>query len=185
MNIATIRPLGLRHTTVPGNRAGIPGPHAVGYERFPGPDATAEDPDYGDAIDATRQNPTWGGAAGEMISTTRDTNRFLRALVSGELLRPAQLRAMQRTVATSKEFRQNWPGARYGLGLMWVPTSCGGSWAPGGDNRGFQTRNGVTPDGRRSVMVTINTDSFQRDEGVPATKHDKTTALIDHALCGV
>lgn len=179
-----VRPLGLDQTTLPGTRAGVPGPHAVGYERFPGPGATAEDPRYGEAIDATRQNPSWGGAAGEIISTTRDTNRFLRALVRGELLRPDELAQMQRTVPTSADFRGNWPGARYGLGLMWVPNSCGGSWSHGGDIMGYKTRNGVSADGERSVMVTINTDSLKREPGVPAPEGDVTRRVIDHALCG-
>jgi D-alanyl-D-alanine carboxypeptidase len=178
-----IRPLGLHDTGTPGTSPFIPRPHAVGYERFPGPGATPDDPKYGEAIDATLLNPSWGGAAGEIISTPQDGNRFLRALVTGRVLRPAQLAAMQTTVPTDPEFRQNWPGSRYGLGLMWVPNSCGGSWSHGGDIQGFQTRNGVRPDGSRSVVVSMNTDSLMRRPGVPAPAHDVTIELIDHALC--
>jgi D-alanyl-D-alanine carboxypeptidase len=179
-----VRPLGLDGTTLPRTRAGVPSPHAVGYERFPGRDATPQDPDYGPAIDATRLNPSIGGAAGEIISTTDDTNRFLRALVRGELLRPAELAEMQRTVPTNEDFRQYLSGARYGLGLMRIRSSCGGYWSHGGDIMGFMTRNGVTDDGSRSVVVTLNTDSLQRDPGVPAPTEDVTNSLIDHALCG-
>ena len=179
-----VRPLGLRHTVLPGTSPEIPRPHAVGYERFPGPDATEEDPDYGEPIDATRLNPSWGGAAGEMISTTDDGNRFLQALIQGRVLKRAQLAEMLRTVPTNEEFRQNWPGARYGLGIMWIPNSCGGSWAHGGDIMGFRTRNGVTPDGARSVVVSINTDSTKPDPDAPAVDGDLTLELIDHALCG-
>lgn len=120
-----VRPLDLADTTLPGTRVGIPDPHAVGYQRYPGPDATAEDPRYGQAIDVTRLNPSFDGAAGEIISTTDDTNRFLRALVRGRLLAPAQLDQMQDAASVSAAFRRNWPGARYGLGLMRIPTSCG------------------------------------------------------------
>jgi D-alanyl-D-alanine carboxypeptidase len=179
-----VKPLGLRHTSLPDTSPFIPRPHAVGYERFPGPGATLEDLKYGEPIDATLQNPSWGGSAGEIISTTDDGDRFLRALVSGKVLRPAQLAEMQKTVPTDTEFQKNWPGARYGLGLMWVPNSCGGSWAHGGDIQGFQTRNGVSPDGSRSVIVSINTDSLKRKAGVPAPTKDVTIALIDDALCG-
>ncbi|GAA2615001.1 D-alanyl-D-alanine carboxypeptidase [Paractinoplanes durhamensis] len=174
-----VRPLGLRDTYIPGNNPDIPGPHAVGYERFPGPDATQDDPDFGPAIDATRLNPTWGGAAGEIISTAADGNRFLKALVTGRVLKPAQLAEMQRTVPTSPEFQTNWPGSRYGLGLMFVPNSCGGEWAHGGDIMGFRTRNGVSVDGKRSVIVSFNTDSFVSQPPV-----DLATDLIDDALCG-
>lgn len=179
-----VTPLRLRGTSLPGTDPDIPAPHAVGYERFPGRGATAEDPRYGRQIDATRQNVSWGGAAGEIISTVDDGNRFLRALVGGRLLAPAQLAEMQRTVPTNAAFRKNWPGSRYGLGLMRVPTSCGPSWSHGGDIMGFMTRNGVTPDGRRSVVVTMNTDSPKRRAGVAAPKHDVTRRVIDRALCG-
>lgn len=180
-----IQPLGLRHTSAPDTSPDLPRPHAIGYERFPGPDATADDPQYGEPIDVTEFNPSVAGAAGEIISTTDDTNRFLRALLQGRVLRPAQLAEMRTTVPASDAFRTNWPGARYGLGLMWVPNPCGGSWGHGGDIPGFQTRNGVTGDGSRSVVVSINTDSFKRLPGVAAPTRDITTDLIDHALCGV
>ena len=179
-----IEPLGLRHTYAPGTSPYIPAPHAVGYERFPGDGATEDDPKYGDPIDATLLNPSWGGSAGAIISTTGDGDRFLRALVSGRVLRPALLAEMLRTVPTDADFQRVWPGSRYGLGLMWIPNSCGGSWAHGGDIHGFMTRNGVTPDGTRSVVVTVNTDSFKPDPGVTLPTTDLATDLIDDALCG-
>ena len=179
-----VTPLGLRHTTLPGTDPDIPSPHAIGYERFPGPGATAEDPRYGKQIDATRQNVSWGGPAGEIISTIDDSNRFLRALVGGRLLAPAQLAEMQRTVPTDSGFRKNWPGARYGLGIMRIPTPCGISWSHGGDIMGFMTRNAVSADGTRSVVVSLNTDSPKRKPGVAAPKRDITLRLINHALCG-
>ena len=179
-----IKPLHLTNTYTPGTRPTIPNPHAVGYERFPGEGATPEDPKYGEPIDATELNPSWGGAAGEMISTPSDGNRFLRALLSGHVLRPAQLAEMKRTVPTNDGFRTNWPGARYGLGLMYVPNECGGSWSHGGDIMGFKTRNGATGDGSRSVMITFNTDSFKPDPGVQPPATDVSIPLINHALCG-
>lgn len=178
-----VTPLGLKDTTLPGTNPNVPAPHAVGYERFPGPGATAEDPQYGKQIDATRQNVSWGGPAGEMISTIDDANTFLRALAGGRLLPPAQLAEMQRTVPVNSGFRQNWPGARYGLGLMRIPTTCGVSWSHGGDIMGFMTRNAVTADGSRSVVVSFNTDSPKRKKGVAAPKRDITLRLIDRALC--
>jgi D-alanyl-D-alanine carboxypeptidase len=177
-----VRPLNLTQTVLPGTGVDIPRPHAIGYQRFPGPGATPEDPKYGEAIDVTLLNPSLGGAAGDMISTTRDGQRFLRALVGGKLLRPAELSEMQRTVPT-EGLESVVPGARYGLGLFWIPNSCGGYWSHGGDITGFITRNGISPDGRRSVMVSINTQSLQRQPGVPAPDGEVTTKLIDNALC--
>ena len=37
-------------------------------------------------VDYTRMNPSVMGAGGEMISTTRDLNRFFAALLGGRLL---------------------------------------------------------------------------------------------------
>lgn len=179
-----LTPLHLSETSLPGTDPDVPTPHAEGYERFPGPDATDTDPDYGDFIDATRENPSWGGAAGEMISTTRDLGTFLRALVRGRLLPPAQLREMETTVPVDADFNTNWPGARYGLGLMWIPTPCGGSWSHGGDIMGYRTRDAVTPDGSRSVVVSLNTDSMKPDPGVTPPADDVTNGLVDDALCG-
>jgi D-alanyl-D-alanine carboxypeptidase len=181
-----VEPLELRDTHLPRTSPFVPRPHAVGYERFPekGLEADPADPRYGEPIDATAFNPSWGGAAGEMISTTRDANRFLRALMRGEVLRPAQLAEMRRTVPATR-FEQAWPGVRYGLGIMFVPNGCGGHWSHGGDIMGFMTRNGVTSDGRRSVVVSINTDSMVPGSGVPARDADPTLDLVEHALCDV
>jgi D-alanyl-D-alanine carboxypeptidase len=179
-----LRPLGLRDTTVPDTDPTIPRPHAIGYERFPGPGFTQADPKYGDPIDVTEFNPSLAGAAGAMISTTDDANRFLRALLSGRVLKPAQLAELKKTVPTSEQFQTFLPGARYGLGIMFVPNSCGGAWSHGGDIFGFMTRNGVSSDGSRSVVVSLNTDSLKPDPGVPSPTGDITVDLIDHALCG-
>jgi D-alanyl-D-alanine carboxypeptidase len=174
-----IKPLGLRHTYTPSTSPTIPGPHAIGYERFPDADGN-----YGEAIDATVQNPSWGGAAGAIISTTDDDNTFFKALISGKVLKPAQLAAMETTVPVNAEFNTNWPGARYGLGLMWIPNSCGGSWSHGGDIMGYRTRNGVSADGQRSVIVTINSDSLLAPKpGVTLPATDISLPVIDHALC--
>jgi len=119
-----------------------------------------------------------------MISTTDDANAFLQALLTGKVLKRAELAEMLRTVETNDDLRARWPGARYGLGILWAQNSCGGYWTHGGDIPGFMTRNGVTPDGSRSVTVSINTDSLKPDPGVRLPTVDITTGLIDHALCG-
>ena len=99
-----LRPLGLRHTSLPGSFPRILGPHARSYVPTP------EGP-----VDITLLNPTVGYAAGEMISTTADLNRFTAALLGGRLLPPAQLAEMTRSV----------PDADYGLGMQMITTSCG------------------------------------------------------------
>lgn len=179
-----VEPLGLRDTFLPGTAPFVPRPHATAYERFreKGLEADPNDPRWGRPLDVTHYNPSWGGAAGDMISTTEDGNRFLKALIGGEVLRPAQLAEMTKTVRTP-QLDPAWAGAEYGLGLVWVPNSCGGYWSHGGDIPGFKTRNGVTADGERSVMVSINTDSMVAEPGAPKLDQDVTKELVDHALC--
>jgi D-alanyl-D-alanine carboxypeptidase len=181
-----VEPLGLRDTFLPGTSSFLPRPHATAYERFPekGLEADPTDPRYGRALDVTHLNPSWGGAAGDVISTTADGNTFLKALIGGKVLRPAQLAEMTKTMRTP-ELDQAWAGAEYGLGLMWIPNSCGGHWSHGGDIPGFKTRNGVTADGTRSVMVSINTDSMVARPGAPKLNQDVASELVDHALCGL
>ncbi len=70
-------PLGMSHTyltTKPPQ--GIKGPHGHGYQ----PDAA------GKPRDVDRQNASFGGAAGGIISTAHDVSAFQRALVQGKLL---------------------------------------------------------------------------------------------------
>ncbi|GAB2871457.1 serine hydrolase domain-containing protein [Actinoallomurus bryophytorum] len=153
-----LRPLRLRHTYVPGDRPGIPGPHARGY-------TTIDDRQ----VDATSLNPSVVWAGGEMISTADDLNRFFAALLRGSLLPPAQLAQMTTTVPADQLF----PGARYGLGLINAPLSCGGSyWAHGGDGPGFETREGATRDGRQ-VTVMLNQSPVSQD----------VLTTVDDALC--
>jgi D-alanyl-D-alanine carboxypeptidase len=177
-----VEPLGLTHTSFPYGSPRIPGPHARGYNRFVLESSSLENPVFGEEHDVTELNSTWGGAAGEMISTAEDGNTFLRALLGGRVLKPAQLAAMKRTVPVDDAFAAGWPGARYGLGLMHVPTPEGGYWEHGGDIQGFMTRNGVTPDGKRSVIVSLNTDTPVPAAGVTPVEHDIAIEAIDHAL---
>ncbi len=158
-----LRPLGLRSTFVPGDRTEIPGPHPRGYVA-PGGSAPI--------LDVTAFNPSIAGAAGGMISSASDLNRFLDALVHGRLLRPAQLREMMTTRPTSS------PDRAYGLGLESRILPCGGVyWGHDGDIFGFQTAGGVTLDGRRvTVMATL-------DPGSVEAQDDDMHAAVAAALC--
>ncbi|MCK1796263.1 beta-lactamase family protein [Streptomyces sp. XM4193] len=143
-----IRPLGLKDTYAPGRDTGIRGPHSRSYQRFA---------DSGEWTDTTEYSVTWGDSAGELISTHRDLDRFFTALLRGKLLAPAELRAMRTTVPMPEEFTEIWPGARYGLGLMSHPLSCGGKfWAHHGDLVGNTVRLAFTDDGRVGVASTAN-----------------------------
>ncbi|MFB9832353.1 serine hydrolase domain-containing protein [Actinoallomurus acaciae] len=169
-----LTPLNLRHTTTPGARPYVPDPHAEAYQRFA---------PNGPLTDVTIQNQTVGDAAGAMISTTGDLNRFFHALIGGRLLAPAQLAEMQRTVPAEEMRAMGAAGARYGLGLVYQPLSCGrGYWSHGGDADGYRTRMGVTSDGRRGVVVSVTSRSPADLRAEQRTDHALTT-LVDDALC--
>jgi D-alanyl-D-alanine carboxypeptidase len=166
-----LEPLRLTHTLWPGDSPDLPDPHAQAYERY----AAGER-----LLDVTDQTD-FSGAAGGLVTTTADMNRFLRALLGGRLLRPAQLRLMLTSVPVSDELAQLWPGARDGLGLFSRPLSCGGVyWGHEGGQGGYATANGVTADASRSVVVSMSTalgpEQVQQEQAA--------AALVDHALCG-
>ncbi|MEV0167691.1 serine hydrolase domain-containing protein [Nonomuraea fuscirosea] len=167
-----VKPLGLTHTRWPGRSAGLPRPHARGYSVF----KTGEG-----FVDTTRHRDA--DASGGLISTTADLDRFFTALLGGELLRPAQLAEMRKTVPVAKELRRIWPGARYGLGLMRRPLPCGGTYSGhGGDILGFSTRTGVTADGKRSIVVSVSTERFDSTERALRLEA-AVDRLVDRALC--
>lgn len=164
--------LGLRHTSIGGANPFIPGPHARVTLRTPA----------GATLDVT-EHSLQHTADSAVISTTKDLNTFFRALVTGKLLPKAQLAEMQHTVARTGDADDlaEWPDGGYGLGLRWVPLSCGsGYWHHEGDGFGSYTRTGVTPDGRRSVAVSITSDGSTPDL---APFNTATRKLVDHALC--
>ena len=160
---------GLRDTYWPnvGERT-IRGAHPHGYTRAKN----------GSIVDITDMDPSWGWAAGQLISTPADLNAFYGAVIDGKLVPAKELAEMKKTIPAKM-----WPGARYGLGLTSTPLSCGGlSWGHGGDIPGFETRGGVTEDGRRaSVAVTalpglVNPQDADRN-------HTAVLSIVDKALC--
>ncbi|MEU9253439.1 serine hydrolase domain-containing protein [Streptomyces sp. NPDC048270] len=161
-----IQRLGLRHTYFPApGDATVREPHPRGYHR-----ASADAP----LTDITEIDPSWAWAAGQLISTNSDLDRFFTALLTGRLLPPAQLAEMRRsTIPAEATFG---PGARYGLGLVSRPLPCGGlSWGHGGSFPGYETRGGATEDGRAAhITVTrqLTTDPTRRN-----LEHTVDTAL--------
>nr|WP_184735631.1 serine hydrolase domain-containing protein [Streptomyces netropsis] len=156
MDRRIIKRIGLRHTYFPApGDATIREPHPKGYYR-----ESAGAPLH----DITEIDPSWGWAAGQLISTNSDLNRFFTALLTGRLLPEAQLTQMRS--ATRPAEKTFGPGARYGLGLVSMPLPCGDGvyWGHGGSFPGYETRGGVTTDGRAAnVAVTMQlTDEAAR-----------------------
>ncbi|MCX4539873.1 serine hydrolase domain-containing protein [Streptomyces sp. NBC_01565] len=144
------RPLGLTATYLPrGDDPLIHGPHGRHYSKLmlTGPDAAV--------YDVTELNPSWGWAAGGVVSTTADLDRFFGALLGGRLLPPAQQREMFSMVTT-----KNWiPDTTYGLGVASQKLSCGVTvWGMGGAINGSWTYTFGTRNGTRMVSVNSNGD---------------------------
>lgn len=131
-----LQPLGLRDTSVPGDRTSIPGPHAHGYYKV------GDQP-----VDVTRINPSVAWAAGEMISTTADLDRFVDALLDGKLLKQAQLAEM----TTPLPFTNG-----YGLGIERSVLACGVEvWGHGGGIPGYNSLMLSTRDTGKRLEVSV------------------------------
>jgi D-alanyl-D-alanine carboxypeptidase len=131
--------------------------------------------------DTTVFNPTAADAAGDMITTPTDLARFWQALQQGRLLKPRQLAQLHRTVLADT-FQDFIPGARYGLGILYVPNRCGGYWAHGGDVPGMSTANAVSPDGGRVAVLSLSTQLA--DEDAARAVYGRTFQLMDDVICG-
>jgi D-alanyl-D-alanine carboxypeptidase len=167
-----VRRLRLESTIAPGTSAAMPDPYVHSYFRF-----AMEGP----LVDTTFFNSSFAGPAGGLISTTADLNTFLHALLGGKLLSSEQLSEMQQTI-DAKQLQDLYPGLRYGLGLMWRPLNCGGGyWNHTGNGISGATRNGVTGNGRRSVVVYMSAELH--DPKVWPRQEKAAYDLIEQVLC--
>lgn len=131
-----LRPLGLRGTSVPGTRAAIPGPHAHGYVRVDG-----------QVVDISEINPSVAYAAGEMISTTDDLDRFVDALLDGRLLGPAE----QAELTSAQPSTEG-----YGLGFEATELPCGVTvWGHGGGIPGYSSLMLSSPDTKTRLTASL------------------------------
>jgi D-alanyl-D-alanine carboxypeptidase len=97
-----LKPEGMTHTIFP-TGAEIPSPHSQGYFKMPD----------GKVVDATDWNPSWGWAAGNMISTLDDMRVWTRDLAMGKLISPAMKREQHQFLPAPEEG----DGALYGLAI--------------------------------------------------------------------
>ncbi|MFE3887872.1 serine hydrolase domain-containing protein [Streptomyces lydicus] len=134
-------PARLTHTSFPGTDPVLPEPHGRAYSQA-----------GGRRVDATSLNPSRAGAAGEMVTTLGDLNRFFAALLGGRLLPPRQMAQIRNGKGT---------GGAYGLGLYKTRLPCGVTvWGHNGDINGSYARTAGTADGRHIVSYRLNTDTL-------------------------
>ncbi|MEV4598617.1 serine hydrolase domain-containing protein [Amycolatopsis sp. NPDC049253] len=139
-----LRPLGLRDTSVPGNDPNLPAPYAHGYQVV-----------NGQLVDLTRMNQSIPWAAGEMISTAGDLDKFLIALFQGRLV-PNPLLQRMFTVPDVTTFGTDDP-AIYSQGLMTSTVNGVTVWGKTGSRYGYTNGIWATRDLQRRAVYSINT----------------------------
>ena len=146
-------PLQLAHTAFPTTNSSMPTPFAHGYLLpFNGlvPVRTYRD--------VTTWNPSWAWAAGAVVSTADDLGRFYGALLSGDVLKPELLAAMEDTVPILAD--PNGPG--YGLGLIHERVVCSDIWGHDGEVPGYTSFVSGRRDGSKLVVILVNTSVSNR-----------------------
>jgi D-alanyl-D-alanine carboxypeptidase len=148
-----LTPLKLSHTSFPTDNA-FPEPHAQGYT------LGTDDKE----VTATDWNPSWGWAAGAMISTLDDMRIWADALASGTLLTPETQRQRLETVNAPPLP----PQVGYGLGIF----DLAGWVGHNGSLPGYQTVVVHLADKRMTLVIASNTD-------IPAGGGEPSTALAN------
>ncbi|MFB9779347.1 serine hydrolase domain-containing protein [Rhodococcus baikonurensis] len=133
-------PLGMEHTSFPMTNA-FPTPHAQGYTN-----QTLDE----SVTAATDWNPSWGGAAGAMISSLDDMRIWVPALAKGDLLTDDTQKQRLQTVNLS----EGDDSSGYGLGLF----NSGGWIGHNGSLPGYKTVSVYLPEKDTTLVVFINTD---------------------------
>ena len=109
----------------------------------------------------------WAWASGGVVSTPADLNTFVRAYVRGDLV-TLQVRSKQRQVTSGGRSEPPGPGVNSaGLGIFRYQTRCGTVWGHTGNTLGYTQFMAATPDGSRSVTVSVNSQHTPT-EGEPA-----------------
>ncbi|WP_395570443.1 serine hydrolase domain-containing protein [Streptomyces sp. BK79] len=158
-------PLGLTNTSYVHPRTTLTGSHARGYVR--------DDDTALPLVDSTEQTVSWAQSAGAVISNSEDLNRFLAAVVSGELVATEQLREMMSLVPVNADGTQS-----YGLGLRGRKLSCGVTvYGHTGTVQGYYTYAFTTADGERSMSSMANTSNNGTVNSILGT-------TLEAAFCG-
>ena len=94
-------------------------------------------------------SPSYAWAAGAIVSDARDVTTFYRALLTGRLLRAAQLNEMKQATGVA---------GTYGLGISTTFTNCGRAFGHDGDFPGWRNEVVATANGKRQAVVMVNVD---------------------------
>ncbi|MFD8592078.1 serine hydrolase domain-containing protein [Streptomyces sp. NPDC059637] len=144
-----LRPAGLRHTSLPSGPE-LRGPHARGYEAV----ETADGTRY---VDITEASPSLPWAAGGMVSTAADLDRFVTALFRGEVVPKEQLAEMFTVPDVWKHGAEGKEKASYSVGLTRYDIGGLTVWGKSGDRPGYNNGVGATEDLSRRLVYSVNT----------------------------
>lgn len=133
-----LRPAHLSRTLFP-EGAEFPEPHPRGYTN-----QTLS----GKVEDSTDWNPSWGWAAGAMISDLHDLRRWARIVATGTLLSPETQKERLKTLPTG------YPGTGYGLGIL----NSDGWIGHNGSIPGYESVTVYLPSKKATLVILINTD---------------------------
>ncbi|MEU4067163.1 serine hydrolase domain-containing protein [Streptomyces wedmorensis] len=151
-----LRPLGLRDTYFPGEAAEITGPYNHGYQTMRLDDGTTG------LRDVSVWGTTDGWAAGDIVSTTADLERFTRALFAGRVVRGPLLEEMF-TLPKVTDLKSGDPAA-YSAGLSMKRLGGREVWGKTGGRWGYNAAVASTRDGSRTLVYSVNaTDAKGQD----------------------
>ncbi|MCT4354121.1 beta-lactamase family protein [Streptomyces sp. Je 1-79] len=143
-----IRPLGLSGTYLPGTDPRIRGPHNHGYQTMRLADGTTG------LRDVSVWGTTDGWAAGDLVSTTADLERFTKALFRGRVVRGPLLEEMF-TLPEVPDFRSGEPAA-YSVGLSMKKLGGREVWGKTGGRWGYNAAIASTRRGERTLVYSVN-----------------------------
>jgi D-alanyl-D-alanine carboxypeptidase len=157
------RPAGLRQTSLPAGFR-LPRPYLHGYALQPGHPAE-------DVSEVLSPSSAW--AAGGLVSSPADTNRFIRAYLEPRFFsRPVQ--AAQLRFVTGNSFPPG-PGANAaGLAIFRYQTRCGTMYGHTGNFLGYTQLGAASRSGANSVTATAT-------EQLSLTVHPRVLAALRHA----
>lgn len=162
-----LAPAGLTHTLFP-TGSEFPRPHAQGYTN-----QTAS----GKVEDAADWNPSWGWAAGAMISTLQDMRVWARTVATGQL--PSGKRLISTALQRQRLITPDTPvpGTGYGLGIFKVQGWIGHN----GSLPGYESLTVYLPQARARLVVLLNTDISYKGQEPSTVLGGAITRIISPA----
>ncbi|WP_234332059.1 serine hydrolase [Streptomyces sp. NRRL S-87] len=148
-------PAGMNRTSFPTDAA-FPSPHPQGYTN-----QTLS----GQVEDTTDWNPSWGWAAGAMISTLDDLHTWAKVMATGVLPNGNRLISKETQKQRLTTPPTTIPGAGYGLGIFNVQGWIGHN----GSLPGYEALAMYLPEADATMVVLLNTDILVDGVHEPST----------------